>query len=621
MVKLQLACLAIILFVALIYFSIKRVNTYSHKIFSLSLIISGIYMLFDIASVYTVNNLDTVHPIVNRMVHNGFMACVLIEIFVCFMYTTTLIYDDENILRRKNRKWRVPIGIALVALMFAPLHYVETPKGNYSWGAAAIVTYSTIVAYCIMIGIELSLHWKEINKYKRRSVLLAYGIQMLVTIYQAMVPTALISSFGIAMINVSFFLTVESPDVHIIEQLKSEKDRADNANAAKTRFLSNVSHEIRTPLNAIVGLTEVLLRKELQEDEKKHLINIQSSTNVLLNLVNELLDFSKIEAGRFVITENVYQIEKSLHDLYMLGVARIADKDIELLMDIDKDTPRQLYGDVFRINQILTNILTNAIKYTERGKITLTVKVLEREDTRVKLYMAVEDTGQGITPEDMTKLFDAFTQVDVKKNQGKEGTGLGLTISSQLVELMGGKLNVTSEYGKGSKFYFELWQEIKSDDVIGDFDPAERNDIDNEDLVYKNTFIAPKAQVLIVDDNEINQIVVQSVLEPLQMQLYTAENGQIAVDMVKQKKYDLVIMDHYMPVMDGIEATIEIRKLKDEYYQKLPIMALTADAIAGSEHIFFEAGMSDFMTKPIDMKKLCEKLQKLLPKEYIEKCE
>jgi len=617
LVRLQFACLVMLIFIAVIYLSIRRVKSYSHSLFTVSLILSIIYTINDMISVYTVNHLETVHPLINRFVHNLFMGSLMIEIFIFFLYTTTLIYDNEEALKKKRKKWTIPIFIALIAMMFLPLDYIETEQGNYSMGLAVIGTYGVIVVYFIMMGKELLLHWKEINKYKRTCVLFAYGTQIVLSVYQAIVPTALTSSLGIVLINLSVFLTVENPDVHVIEMLRMEKERADEANEAKSRFLSNVSHEIRTPMNAIVGLTEVLLRKDWPSEEKGYLLNIHNSGNALLNLINDLLDFSKIEAGKFEIVDDTYDMEQLLRDVHILGKVRIGNKKLELKMNIDPQLPKQLWGDGLRIRQVIINILNNAIKYTEQGTVTLTVKVVETEEERVKMYVSVRDTGQGIRQEELSKLFDAFTQVDVKKNQGKESTGLGLTISSQLVELMGGRLDVVSEYGKGSDFFFAVWQGIRTTDKMGDFHAASNQVEDANKKVYKCEYVAPDAQVLVVEDNEINQIVLQAMLEPLKIQLDFAENGKEALEMIQHKKYQVILMDHYMPVMDGVEATIEIRNMEDEYYRKIPIIALTADAVEGTKEQFYKIGMNDFLTKPVDMKKMCKTLQKWIPSEYI----
>ena len=612
MIKLQIGCMMILLFIAVIYFSVKRVNTYSHKIFSASLCVTIFYLTFDMITVYTVNHLEMIVPWRNWLYHILFLGSLMLEIYICFSYTTTLIYEDEETARRKNRRYSIPVICAFAGLLLLPLYYVETPRGNYSWGAAVFMVYFVIVIYLLLAGLELICHWKRVNPKKRSLVLLAYTIQLVISCYQALVPTSLIACIGITMINLAFFLTVESPDVHLIERLKEEKERADEANEAKSVFLSNMSHEIRTPMNAIVGLTEVLLRKDWPQEETGYLMNIQSSGNALLSLINDLLDFSKIEAGKFVISEDTYDIAQMLRDIRIIGKTRIGDRPIKLEMDIDAAVPALLYGDALRIRQVILNLMNNAIKFTDGGTVTLTVKVTQRREEKAKLFVSVRDTGQGIRQEDLQKLFDAFTQVDIKKNRGKEGTGLGLAISRQLVELMGGELQVESEYGKGSEFFFALWQGVCGDETIGDLEATDDSG-KKRHMMRSSGFRAPEAHVLLVEDNLVNQQVVLAMLGPLQMKIDIAENGQKALEKIQEKRYDLIFMDHYMPVMDGVETTVAIRSMEDEYYRKVPILALTADAVAGVKEHFLKIGMNDFLAKPMDMRDVCEKLRKWLP--------
>lgn len=514
---------------------------------------------------------------------------------------------------------------------------------------------------------------------------------------------------------------------NMMEQLKEAKLRAEEANESKSNFLSNMSHEIRTPMNAIVGMTEILLRSDLSEQDRGYLMNIKNSGASLLTIINDILDFSKIESGKLEIIEEEYEPMSILSDLSMIFLNRIGDKPIELIFDIDKDLPNRLYGDSIRIRQVIINIANNAIKFTEAGYVRLTIKMTRMaEADMVDLAISIRDSGQGIKPDDLKKLFGSFQQVDTKKNRNKEGTGLGLAISKQLVENMGGQIGVRSEYGKGSEFYFNIPQRVVGSQIaavikeeaivhepmvvsglMGDQRLLEqmkhmaegyglryvdcyqardngdkvdfffvdegvyrdlkeniekhfvangtelcvlqnpmRENVWNEQVTVVNkplytlnfcqvinhettavfvetdnvmNFVAPQAQILIVDDNEMNLKVAGGLLQPLQMNIDTASSGKQAIEMVQEKRYHIVFMDHMMPVMDGVETTQNIRKLADEYIQNMPIIALTANAVMGAREIFKEAGMNDFVAKPIELKDICSKIRAWLPNELVHK--
>ena len=405
----------------------------------------------------------------------------------------------------------------------------------------------------------------------------------------------------------------------IIEQnhlMKRLVLQTEDANRAKTNFVSNMSHEIRTPMNSIVGITEILLRSRHSPKEQEYLLNIQSSGRVLLTIINDVLDCSKMEAGKMQLFDEPYDTCSLFHDLRISMENRIGHSGLELIYDIDQDIPCKLKGDMGRIRQVIINLVNNAIKYTEKGSVRFSVHVRQKNTDKVMLYYEVADTGIGIRKEDQKILFDAFQRVEMDRNRYVEGTGLGLTISQNLVNMMGGVIEVESEYGKGSRFFFTIEQtSIDPTPVSAVNYNGQKDNVTEKEA--ECLFIAPEAHILLVDDNELNLVVAKELLKPLRMQIDTAENGLQAVKMVRGSQYDLVLMDHMMPVMDGIEAAKAIRALPEDKYQKLPIIALTANAMVDARKEFLNAGMNGFVAKPIDFARICNQLKLWLPKDLV----
>ncbi len=397
-----------------------------------------------------------------------------------------------------------------------------------------------------------------------------------------------------------------------IDQINEEKDRADEANMAKSMFLSNMSHEIRTPMNAIVGMTQIMLSGEQSKENIEYLQNIKGSGNALLGIINDILDFSKIESGKLDIIPDEYEPFRMINELKVIFQTRVGDKPIRLSYDIDPALPAKLYGDEGRIRQVIINLVNNAIKFTDVGFVKLSVSGEKIDAENLKMSVSVKDSGLGIKPEDMERLFESFAQLDAKKNRAKEGTGLGLSISKNLVELMGGELLVTSDYGSGSEFSFTINQNIIDSTPAAEYNYEEEMDSDV-------SYTAPGAKILLVEDNAVNVKVVKGLLAPLKMDIEVAENGLASLRKVSENQYDLIFMDHMMPVMDGVEATQKIRGFKGDYFAKVPIIALTANATLGAQETFMDAGMNDFIGKPIDITEMKKKIYKWLPKELIVK--
>ncbi len=392
--------------------------------------------------------------------------------------------------------------------------------------------------------------------------------------------------------------------------------RAEELGRAKTAYLSNMSHEIRTPMNAILGMSEVALRQDMPADVRKCLQTIRSSANGLLGIINDILDFSKIEAGKVDIIYEEYATLSIVNDTYSIATARNQDKKLNLVYHISEKLPRKLYGDSVRVKQVMLNLVNNAIKYTNEGSVEVYLDGELLSDGKLKLKYRVEDTGQGIKDEDKHRIFSSYGQVNIAENHHKEGTGLGLAISKQLIELMDGTIFFESKYGKGSTFGFEIIQDIRDDAPCGKFTDYSYEDesVPSDNMSFK----ARKAKVLLVDDNEINREVAKMLLEPIELQIEEADDGTTAVNITKKEKFDLILMDHFMPVMDGVEATKAIRADKTNPNVDTPIVALTADAVSGVRDTLLSIGMNDFMSKPIDSTIACQKLRKWLPKELIE---
>lgn len=372
---------------------------------------------------------------------------------------------------------------------------------------------------------------------------------------------------------------------------------SDYANQAKSAFLSTMSHEIRTPMNAIIGMTQVALREDMSDSVRRRLNIIKSSSEGLLGIINDILDFSKIESGKLDIIEENYSTLSILNDVVTMISAKNSDKNLNLIFDIPEDIPTILYGDSVRIKQVMVNLATNAIKYTDEGSVTISAKVEHSDDVDILKY-SVTDTGHGIRDEDKNKLFKSFSQIDQKKNHSVEGTGLGLAISKQLVELMDGKIGFESEYGKGSCFHFEVPQKVIDSAPAGKINDYDYIDLSQEVIDFK----FPGVNVLIVDDNELNLMIAEDLFEPLELNITTATSGKEALEILENQKFDFIFMDHFMPEMDGVETTHRIRALENNPNQTTKIIALTADALIEEKEKLLSEGMDDFLSKPIDMK-------------------
>ena len=387
---------------------------------------------------------------------------------------------------------------------------------------------------------------------------------------------------------------------YFLKSLHKTMDSLEATSRYKSEFLARMSHEIRTPMNAILGMAELALREKNFERTQEHLYTIKKSGTNLLSIINDILDFSKIESGKLEIVPVDYLFSSLIDDVTNIINIKVQESQLEFRVDIDDTIPKALFGDEARVRQVVLNIINNAVKYTSEGFVALSAKCREVDADNMILIIEVADSGRGIKAEDLDGLFKDFVQLDRGANKGIEGTGLGLAITQNLIAAMSGDISVRSEYGKGSTFTVTLPQGISH----------------KEPLAFDSTillFNAPSARVLVVDDVVINRTVAKGLLTMYAMQVHTCESGEEAVKAVQAEEYDIVFMDHMMPGMDGVEATAAIRSLEGERFQTLPIVALTANAIAGVEEMFLTSGFSDYLSKPINSRKLNEMLRKWIP--------
>lgn len=402
------------------------------------------------------------------------------------------------------------------------------------------------------------------------------------------------------------------------KRLSTDLEIAKEANKAKDLFLSSMSHEIRTPINAVLGLDEMILRESKEDEILNYAADIQTAGKNLLSIVNEILDFSKIEAGRMEIIPVEYDLSSSINDLMNMISKRAEDKGLSLNLKVDENIPHLLEGDEIRIKQCVLNILTNAVKYTEKGSVSMNVTWEKISEEKIGLTFHVIDTGIGIKEEDIPKLFTAFQRIEEKRNRTIEGTGLGMNIVQQLLGLMGTSLQVKSEYGHGSDFYFTVEQKVISWEPLGDIEGAFCRVRQREAARGGVRVLAPEASILVVDDTRLNLTVARGLLKQTRAFVDTAESGAETLELVCRKKYDLIFLDHRMPVMDGIETLAAMKKLAGNLNQNTACIALTANAIAGAREMYLQAGFDDYLTKPIDSEKLEKMLSKYLPAEKVQ---
>ncbi len=393
------------------------------------------------------------------------------------------------------------------------------------------------------------------------------------------------------------------------KQLINLKEEAEHANEAKSAFLAHMSHEIRTPINAVLGMNEMILRESSSSAIREYALNIQNAGRILLSIINDILDLAKIESGQIEIVQSDYHLGKLLIDIENMVTMRAEESSLALHILADSKLPEMLHGDEKRIKQCIINFLTNSIKYTKEGKVTLQVGFTEAGKEMINLQVSVSDTGIGIQEDKLTLLFEPFVRLDRPENSNVEGTGLGLSITKSLIDRMGGSLCVESVYGEGSVFTFSIPQKVVGAELLGDYKEKSQRIAEKE----REKFIAPQARILAVDDNRVNITVARGLLKRLKVQFDSAMSGQECLDKINRMHYDIILLDHMMPGMDGVDTLHQMQKMECFIQEPSVVIALTANAVIGAKEGYLKEGFTDYLSKPIDYVKLEDMIRKYLP--------